>query len=89
MTDFDVNKSMEAQRKYCEDNDVPHFASKNGHCWSCKKNIYMQRHWKFTGGMNKTLVDKEVADHSTGITTKEASETLVIGCPHCNRSYCD
>lgn len=37
----------------------------------------------------RLVVDKADAGHSTGITTLEAAESLVTGCPHCNRSYCD
>lgn len=43
-------------------------------CCSCKRCIY------------------EKVDHgnrTTGISVEEAGSTLITGCPHCNRSYCD
>lgn len=77
---FNAPTSIEAQRKYCEDNKAPHFAPRSGRCWSCGRNIYEEY--------------KSVSFYSdhvriTGITTEKAANSLVTGCPHCNRSYCD
>jgi len=71
---FDVSKSIKAQVKYCEDNKAPHFAPSNGNCWNCRRNIYHE-------------IDK--GSYKTGISVEKATNELVNGCPHCNRSYCD
>lgn len=89
MAEFDISRSVVAQKDYCERENAPHFAPHSGNCWSCGMNIYEQHHWIYEGGMRKRQVEKESATVSTGITIKEASEALVTGCPHCNRSYCD
>lgn len=89
MCKYNVTKSIIGQAEYCERNDAPHFAPRSGTCWNCYMNIYEQKHWEFLGGMDKRLVGKSEAKYSTGITTLEATESLVTGCPHCNRSYCD
>lgn len=88
MTKFDVTESIIGQRDYCEREDAPHFAPTGGSCWNCNMNIYEPRHWKFEKG-RKIPVSKEESTITTGITTKEATESLVTVCPHCNRSYCD
>lgn len=74
MDGYDINKSIIAQQKYCEDNNLPHFAPDNGYCWFCNRNIYTKC---------------EYVGHNTGISTMSAKNHLVTGCPHCNRSFCD
>lgn len=74
MSEFDKNKSIEAQKKYCKEKRYPHFAPSGGHCWSCGRNIYEPKENKYG---------------TTGITLEQASNQLVTGCPHCHRSYCD
>lgn len=83
--EFNTNKAILAQSKYCEENEAPHFAPHSGNCYRCNKNIYKpikheQRSWK-TGEL--------IGEYTTGITVEEAGSELVTGCPHCNRSYCD
>lgn len=78
---FDVQKSIEAQQKYCEENQAPHFAPKDGRCWSCNQNIYAPGHHVWKG--------KSDGRDSSGISVEKASRELVTGCPHCFRSYCD
>lgn len=88
MNEFNVTESIKGQKEYCEREDAPHFAPFSGNCWNCNMNIYEPRHWKYEMGRRR-LTSKEESTITTGITTKEAKETLVTGCPHCNRSYCD
>ena len=82
---FDVSKSIDAQRRLCEEKGYPHFAPRSGKCYRCHKQIYEpieheRKDWK-TG---------EVTGHYiTGIDVEKAGKELVTGCPHCNRSYCD
>lgn len=40
---FDVQKAIEAQKKYCKDNNAPDFANLvSGNCWSCNRNIFQK-----------------------------------------------
>lgn len=76
---FNPVESAKAQAKLCEEKGLPHFAPKNGICWNCRKNIYTpieQEGWQ----------DRK---YTSGISTEKASNELVTGCPHCNRTYCD
>lgn len=89
MAKFDINESIEAQAKLCEDKDYPHFAPSSGRCWCCNQNIYEQIGWKYDKFGDKVRTDSEKADFKTGISTEKAGKELITGCPHCNRSYCD
>lgn len=74
MEHFNSSEARSAQDKYCEEKGYPHFAPMGGRCWNCNEDIY-----------------KEI-DHGgykTGISVEKAGSTLVTGCPHCHRSYCD
>lgn len=39
METYDINKAVEAQKKFCEENELPNFAG-NGVCFSCGRNVY-------------------------------------------------
>lgn len=80
---FNVSESINLQREYCKKTEAPHFAPSDGVCWDCGKNIYEELPKKFRSidGTEKTIM--------RGISTEEAEQALVTGCPHCNRSYCD
>lgn len=85
MKEFNTQQSITAQRSYCTNENLPHFAPRSGNCYSCNKNIYEEikherKDWK-TGEV--------YGEYSTGIDVEKASSELVTGCPHCNRSYCD
>lgn len=71
---YDSVKAHKAQKEYCEKNKLPHFAPTR-YCWSCNRDIYEEyvRESGFT----------------TGISVQQASSSLITGCPHCHRSYCD
>lgn len=71
---FDVEKSIKSQDEYCKDNSVMLFAPYDGECFYCGRQIYEAR---------------DLGDEIRGYTTKEASETLITGCPFCHRSYVD
>ncbi|SEP57580.1 hypothetical protein SAMN05216232_0214 [Virgibacillus subterraneus] len=88
MGEFNISASMQAQSKYCEDNSAPHFAPKSGVCWNCRRNVYEPYHWKIENGVKKPI-PQEQSTFETGITVEKAGNSLVTGCPHCNRSYCD
>lgn len=39
METYDIDKAIEAQRKFCKENELPNFAG-NGRCFSCGRNVY-------------------------------------------------
>ncbi|MEE3679092.1 hypothetical protein V2J31_15890 [Bacillus safensis] len=88
MSEFNTVASIKAQSEYCKREGAPHFAPMSGICWNCRSNIYEKRQWKFEMG-RKIPASKEEATMTTGIPLDEATNHLVTGCPHCNRSYCD
>ncbi len=75
---FDVAKACEAQAKLCKEKAFPHFAPTNGVCWGCGRNIYEPQ----------TVTHGE-RSYSVGSTVESAAKSLITGCPHCHRSYCD
>ena len=72
---FDPVKAAKAQAEYCEKNEMPNFASYNGTCWRCGRNIYLP----INGSGGKIF----------GYTVEEAGKRLITGCPHCNATFCD
>ena len=40
--DIDVAKAKQAQKKYCEENEMIHFAPDEGFCFRCGQQIYMK-----------------------------------------------
>lgn len=78
---FDRYEAAKAQAEYCKETGMPHFAPKTGTCWKCNKNIYEQVERKSFYSDNPT--------YKTGISVEKAGSSLVTGCPHCSRSYCD
>lgn len=96
MSEYDIVKAREAQAKYCEEHNAPHFAPYTGVCWKCKRNIFEQIGWKWERLPNgievrriQVLLDSPELEYTTGITVEKAATSLITGCPHCNRSYCD
>ena len=74
MAHFDSFEARSAQERYCKEKGLPRFAPLNGRCYRCSKDIY-------------TEIDH--GTFKTGISVEKAGATLITGCPHCNRSYCD
>jgi hypothetical protein len=77
--EFDVSKSIALQKKLCEERGLPHFAPRSGRCFRCYEQIYEKKEW----------TDYHGKKHTSGISTEKAGTTLVTGCPHCNKSFCD
>lgn len=71
---FDAHAAMMAQFEFQKKTGSPALAPGDGRCWNCKRNIY-----------------EEVVrgDIRSGYTVERASTSLITGCPHCHRSYCD
>lgn len=72
---FDITAAIAAQKKYCAENQLPHFAPQDGFCFRCRRNIYSQIRLR--------------DGYESGITVEEAGSSLITGCPHCNYSYCE
>ena len=73
MKEFDVNKSIKAQKELCDKKNYPHFAPMNGICYNCNRCIYLPYDEK-----------KEI-----GVSVDKATNELITGCPHCHISYCE
>ena len=86
----EIQKCIDAQDEYTKKNKLPDFAPRRGICWNCKRNIYQNLGHK-RDGWRIIDVKEEGAevDYVTGISLEEAGKSLVTGCPHCHRSYCD
>lgn len=96
MGEFDVEKACRAQKKYCQEHNAPHFAPYDGVCWKCRRNIYQQIGWKYertSSGVEIRRIavplNSPELEYTTGISVEKAATSLVTGCPHCYRSYCD
>lgn len=72
---FDPKKAIAAQHEYCEANECPEFAPRDGRCYRCGRNIYLP-----TNASNGAVF---------GVTVEQAGNRLITGCPHCNYSFCD
>lgn len=71
---WNVAEAIVAQRKLQKEKEYPDFAPNDGRCYDCKQQIYSE------------------IDHGsfkTGIWVDKAATSLITGCPHCHRSYCD
>lgn len=84
MKKFDINEGRQAQFEYQQRTGSPAFPPASGNCWSCSRNIYNP-----IEQVSKDYFTGEEKTRITGITVEEAGNSLVTGCPHCNRSYCD
>ena len=71
---FNSKEACAVQSKLCLAKNYPHFAPYSGKCYYCDKDIYSK-------------VDR--GSYSSGISVESAEISLVTGCPHCNKSYCD
>lgn len=45
-------EAAEKQAAYCKKKDLPHFAPRNGICWSCQKDIYEHERTAREAGSN-------------------------------------
>lgn len=76
-----ANEKHLAQKEFTLKNKVPLFVQNN--CWSCSRNIYSIKESTFT------LFEKEFKTIQEGVSMEKASQSLITGCPYCNRSYVD
>jgi hypothetical protein len=82
---FDTAKAIEGQKKYCQEEKLPHFAPTSGRCYRCSENIYA----RIVHQRKDRKTQEVIGEYTTGIEVEKASSELITGCPHCNRSYCD
>ena len=58
MTDYIyIKECIEAQRKYCRDNNYPCFIPNDGKCFSCRKQIFSEYN---DGGINIKRASSEL-----------------------------
>lgn len=89
MDEYNSDLARLKQAEYCVENG-PHFAPGSGRCWKCNRDIYRKIGWKIENGRAiEVPLDSPDAKHFTGVTVERAATSLVTGCPHCHRSYCD
>lgn len=86
--EYNVIKASAAQNALIKRKWYPQFPTENGYCFTCRRNIYNRHGWKIEN-LRRTEIDVTEAKIFTGITVEEAGKRLIIGCPHCHRSYCD
>lgn len=72
---FDVPASIAAQKELQQAKNYPDFAPIDGHCYGCRRQIYVQQ--------------DSGHGYKTGISLEKASTELITGCPHCHYSYCE
>lgn len=90
---YDIPQAVAAQRHYCREKGLPNFVGGGG-CLTCKRNVFAlqkTRHHQTSevderGGLHPFGPETE---HETGISVEEAGATLVTGCPHCHRTFCE
>lgn len=72
---YNIKLAIAAQKEYCDRTNVPHFAPRDGVCYSCGRQIYSPTETKY--------------GYTNGISVEAAANTLITSCPYCNVSYCD
>ena len=72
MEHYNRLEAVAAQKRYCQEHEVPHFAPDDGYCYHCDADIY---------------APITIAGRTYGITVEHAGKTLITGCPHCNYSF--
>lgn len=70
---FNPALAAKAQSDYCDRQECPMFAPRDGICYRCGRNIFLP-----TNGSHGAVF---------GITVEQAGTRLITGCPHCNYSY--
>ena len=77
--EYDVERSILAQKDLCERKCIPLYAPRDGVCYSCYDQIYAE----------KKRVGYKGREYSTGISTADAGHRHITCCPHCRKSFCD
>lgn len=69
----ELDQCRENQSELCEKKGYPEFAPAGGTCYQCGKDVYQNY---LIGTQSK-------------ISNGYDGTTLVTGCPHCHKSFCD
>ena len=77
-----VSSKLNAQRKYCIDNNVPMFAPSSS-CYNCGFRIFSVKK-TFVNMFGRTFFKIEQL-----ISPEKCSTGLITGCPSCNRTFVD
>ena len=89
---YDPAKASEAQEKYCQENNAPHFAPNNYNryqCYRCNQNIYAEKGHPIAERLPRGKVRLNYSKDVPGYSVERASSELITGCPFCYASYCD
>ncbi|PKM61667.1 MAG: hypothetical protein CVU99_02590 [Firmicutes bacterium HGW-Firmicutes-4] len=71
----ELQKCKNDQVKLWEEKSYPDFAPRSGKCYRCGRDIYQNY-------LLGTHWEPKISNGHDG-------KTLVTGCPHCHRSFCD
>lgn len=83
---YDSIKAYEAQKRYCEENEVPLFAPQR--CYRCKQDIFASiGHPVQILPRRRLMLNFEQT--RPGISVEKASSELICGCPFCYASFDD
>ena len=89
---FDAQKASDAQDKYCDSINAPHFAPNRNvgfKCYRCNQNIFAEKGHPAAAHLPRGKVRLDYTIDKPGYTVEYASEHLITGCPYCCASYCD
>ena len=89
---YNDKMAHEAQKKWCEEHNAPHFAPgvyNNYRCSRCNQNIYSEKGHRVAAKLPLGRVRLDYADSVSGITVEKAGSDLICGCPFCYRSFDD
>ena len=81
-----------AQEKYCEEHNLPHFAPGKFNyyrCYRCRQNIYSEKGHPVAERLPRGRVRLDFRTDIPGISVEEAGKTLICGCPFCSASFDD
>lgn len=79
---YDIEKGIDAQKRYCSKLGQPYFAPRDGACPNCHHNIYSE--------VKRTVKAlSRITYQYTGISVENAGKFLITECPHCNKSFCN
>ena len=89
---FDAQRASDAQEKYCDEIEAPHFAPNKNvgfKCYRCNQNIFAEKGHPVAARLPRGKVRLDYDNYRPGISVEDAGKRLITGCPFCFASYCD
>lgn len=77
ITVYDAVEAIKAQKRYCDEHEVPMFIPANGWCLNCGCNIFEPHTYR------------REPIRTFGIDVETAGSKLITSCPLCNATFCD